>query len=90
MKKKLRELRKKRDFIRYVKGALRIRREIFIGYSEKRINSYEIKIKGYYKKKSIKDCFVADIETRKSYICIKVKSKAKKRGGKNKNINYTR
>ncbi len=86
MKKKLRELKKKKDFIKFSKGALRLMVADFILLSCKRIDSNNGKLKGSLlsDENSKIEFFVGEIKTKKGYLYIKSLSKKRKRNGKNK------
>lgn len=85
MKKKLRKLRKKKDFIRFSKGALRLMVADFILLSCKRIDSNNGKLKGSLlsDENSKIEFFVGEIKTKKGYLYIKSLSKKRKRNGIN-------
>lgn len=86
MVKKFRELKKKKDFIKFSKGALRLMVADFILLSCKRINSNNGKLKGSLlsDENSKIEFFVGEIKTKKGYLYIKSLSKKRKRNGKNK------
>ncbi len=79
MKKKLRELRRKREFVRLCKGALRISRHSY--------DTKNITIKRIGENTNLTKCdfvsYMKLIEFFKKWTKAKVKAKAKKRGGKN-------
>ena len=79
MKKKLRELRKKREFVKLCKGALRIS---YFAYWDRNCS-----IKRFGKKTNITNIdFIANMNLADKlckYYKTKVKAKSKKRGGKN-------
>jgi len=86
MVKKFRELKKKKDFIKFSKGALRLMVADFILLSCKRIDSNNGKLKGSLlsDENSKIEFFVGEIKTKKGYLYIKSLSKKRKRNGKNK------
>ena len=86
MVKKFRELKKKKDFIKFSKGALRLMVVDFILLSCKRIDSNNGKLKGSLlsDENSKIEFFVGEIKTKKGYLYIKSLSKKRKRNGKNK------
>lgn len=86
MIKKFRELKKKKDFIRFSKGALRLMVADFILLSCKRIDSNNGKLKGSLlsKENSKIEYFAGEIKTKKGYLYIKALSKKRKRNGINK------
>ena len=86
MIKKFRELKKKKDFIRCSKGALRLMVADFILLSCKRIDSNNGKLKGSLlsKENSKIEYFAGEIKTKKGYLYIKALSKKRKRNGINK------
>lgn len=86
MIKKFRKLKKKKDFIRFSKGALRLMVADFILLSCKRIDSNNGKLKGSLlsKENSKIEYFAGEIKTKKGYLYIKALSKKRKRNGINK------